>query len=188
MNIKRFLLVIFFACIIEIGVINFTNILNLLGNNSKNVVYDSNSMEKINWENNDGKLISNLDPNLIIKDVNTNVKKISIQVTSDKEIPYIDVFYTSNGEQVFNGDMLIRDSTPTKSIANINIDKLVKDLRIDLGDEPGLAISDVKVIINPAKIDFSISRVIAMIIIYYSTMGLLSLQKNPYYKKEKGEK
>ena len=184
MNIRRLIFVIFFACIIELGVINFTNIIGLLSNENNNIVYDMSSIETNNYDVDDEGIVSKFDPMIIIKDINSNVKKFKIELNSNEEIPYIDIFYTNNDLPVFNEQLIVHYTNPVHNIAYIKLNKYVKDLRVDLGDNAGVRINNIKIIINPYKVDFSISRVIAMIMIYYTANTLLKLQKNPYSKRK----
>lgn len=183
MNIKKMLLVIFIAFFIEIGIINFSNVVIFFDNTvNKNISYDINNMKIINWQKDSEKLISNSDPMLVVNNIDTNIKRIKIEVDVDKEIPYIDIFYTNSNNENFNGQKLVHFNKKVKEKTNIEVNQYVKDLRVDLGDDVGLVLRNIKIIINPTELDFSASRIIAIILIYYSTIALLSLQKAPYYK------
>jgi len=183
LKVKRILSIVIVALIIELLVFNFFNVIHLLDKGlEKNKEYTLEQMEIMNWERSGNDIISGLDPMIIVDDVATVVKEINIECEVNNVIPYIDVFYTNNTYDQFNGELLIHHKQPTNTTATIKINQYVKDLRIDLGDEAGLKLSNIKVIINPTKIDFSLSRVIAMILIYFASIGLFYLQKNPEYK------
>lgn len=181
--LKNFFAVIFIALIIEIFVINFSNILAFLNTDLvKNKEYVVRDLKTFNWEYSGEKLVSDLDPMLIIDNIDTYIKEINISLESNKQISYTNIFYTNSDVKNFNGDAVINYNQPLENDTNIEIYKNVKSLRIDLGDEANLEINNLIIKINPVKINFNISRVIAMILIYYSAIVLSYIQKNPKYE------
>lgn len=188
MNPKRIIGVLFIACCIEVFGINFSNILSLADNSvEKNREYSLQDMQAVNWKQEDGHLISQYDPNLIVEDVDTFIKKMKLKISSNQEIPYIQVFYTNNENENFNGELLVEYGQPVKEEVEISLDQHVNNLRIDLGDEEGMMLDDIKVVINPVNFNFSISRIVAMILIYVLSIGLFYLQKNPDYNINEGK-
>lgn len=105
----------------------------------------------------------------------------------NQAVPYIQVFYTNNENENFNGELIIEYGQPVVGEVEIGINQYVKDLRIDLGDEEGIILDDIKMIINPINFNFSVSRIIAMISIYFLSAGLFYLQKNPDYNINEGK-
>lgn len=183
-EIKRFLVIILIALIIEIGVINFSNICMLLDDNLiKNKEIMLSNIETINWEKtSENTIVSKLDPMLIIRNINMYVKNIRIIGETTQDIPYIDIFYTNNNIKNFNGNNVIRENEIIKDDIIVEIKKDVNDLRIDLGDAKGTEMNNLKIILNPARLNFNIYRVIAIISIYYLGLFLSYIQKNPNYK------
>lgn len=191
MKPKKIILALIISCCIELFVINFSNVVNVLDTTTeKNKVFTLDDMSLVNWNEENGYIISENDPNFIIKNVNTDIKKIKISANVNRVIPYIDIFYTNQEEEEYNGDLLIKYSNEIEKNVEIDINQYVKDLRIDLGDEEGMILEDIEVVINPIKVNISISRIIAMFLIYLSFVGLFYLQKNPDYNinEIKGEK
>lgn len=188
MNPKRIIMVLIIVCCIEVFGINFFNTLSLVDISiEKNIEYTLQDVQTVNWDQENEYLISQYDPNLIIGDIDTFIKKIKLDINSNQEIPYIQVFYTNNENENFNGELLVEYSQPVVGEVEMTINQYVKDLRIDLGDEEGMILDDIKVIINPTSFNFSISRVIAMILIYFLFVGLFYLQKNPDYNINEGK-
>lgn len=191
MNPKRIIMVLIIACCVEVFGINFFNTLSLFDNSvEKNIEYTLQDMQMVNWSQENEHLISQYDPNLIVEDVDVFIKKIKLDISSNQEIPYIQVFYTNNENKNFNGELLVEYGQPVAGEVEITVNQYVKNLRIDLGDEEGIILDNIKVIINPINFNFSISRIIAMILIYLLSAGLFYLQKNPDYNinEGKGEK
>lgn len=191
MNPKRIIMVLIIACCVEVFGINFFNTLSLFDNSvEKNIEYTLQDMQTVNWSQENEHLISQYDPNLIVEDVDVFIKKIKLDISSNQEIPYIQVFYTNNENKNFNGELLVEYGQPVAGEVEITVNQYAKNLRIDLGDEEGIILDNIKVIINPINFNFSISRIIAMILIYLLSAGLFYLQKNPDYNinEGKGEK
>lgn len=188
MNPKRIIGVLIIACCIEVFGINFSNILSLADNSvEKNREYILKDMQAINWKQEDGHLTSQYDSNLIVEGVDTFIKKIKLEISSNQKVPYIQVFYTNDKNENFNGELLVEYGQPVIKEVEISLDQHVKNLRIDLGDEEGMMLDDIKLVINPVNFNFSISRIIAMILIYVLSIGLFYLQKNPDYNINEGK-
>lgn len=180
--IYNFIVILSLAIIMEIFIFNFNNIKDMSDKSiKKNIVLSIKDSKLINWEKTDEKYISQFDPMVVYNDVNLYIKKIEINSNMNKIVPYIDLFYTSENKHEFNGNMLIRisDIKQTKNI--VYIDQNIKDIRLDLGDDAGLILTDFYLIINPVKLDINISRIIAIIFIYFIGFGLFLLQKSPNY-------
>lgn len=183
LHLRKFLKLLLAAIFIEIFIINFSNVVNLVNASySKNIYIDMKKVDYINWNFNGEYITSKEDPIIILNNINTYIKNVSIDIDSEQPIDYIDIFYTNESINKFNGELLIREENPVGKNININIDKEVRDLRIDLGDRPGLSIKHIDIVLNQAKIDFNISRVITIMLIYLAVLGLGYIQKNPDYE------
>lgn len=76
MKSKKIILALIITCCIEIFYFNFFPIVQLLDNNvEKNIEYRLKDMLLLNWNKENGYIISQKDPNLIIEHVNTYIKK-----------------------------------------------------------------------------------------------------------------
>lgn len=184
--LKKILIVIIFAFLIELIIFNYVEVKNELNSSvQKNIVYNIKDIKKVNWSVKNRKLISNLDPILELENLNTEVKNINIQLKGKNDIPYIDLFWTEEKNEVFNADKINRINTNIKGSFNqeikIELNKQVEDLRIDLGDNPGLELDEIKIIINYSHIRLNYARIIAMLLIYVTSKFLFSLQQNPKY-------
>lgn len=183
---KKILIVIIFAFLIELIIFNYVEVKNELNSSvQKNIVYNIKDIKKVNWSMKNRKLISNLDPILELENLNTEVKNINIQLKGKNNIPYIDLFWTEEKNEVFNADKIQRINTNIKGNFNqeikIELNKQVQDLRIDLGDNPGLELDEIKITINYSHIRLNYARIIAMLLIYITSKFLFSLQQNPKY-------
>lgn len=75
---------------------------------------------------------------------------------------------------------MIHEDNP-KERTTVEIGDTVRDLRIDLGDDAGTTLHSIKVTINPEEFQFSISVLVAVVIIYFCCKYLFGLQKAPDY-------
>lgn len=146
-----------------------------------NQVYYLDSFEAANWEvESDGTLVSLADPMLVLEINNQDIDMLKIQVDASGIIPYVDIFYINDRYPNY-GDRHTHYEDLQNNQATIELDDYVQALRIDLGDDPGLRLKEMRVTLNPVSIDVSLSRIIAMIAIYWCGVFLFSLQKMPDY-------
>lgn len=179
----KFSVIIIISILLEVGFFNFSNIaLTLDKSLDKNISYSLNEMEAINWKKDDKRLVSELDPMLIINNLNKYIRNIKIIVDASSPIMSTTIFYTNKENEVFNGHALILYNNQLIDTATIEVNKDVRDLRIDLGDLDGLELKSIKVIINFVQFNFSVSRVVAMVLIYMCGYALSALQKSPDYE------
>lgn len=183
--IKRIVLVLFISILLELFIFNYTFFLNRFSYNvdNENVVYSKNQIETINWKKNaNGTWESQLDPIIIINDINMDVRNITIKVDANKEIPYIDIFYKEKFiQKEDNNEVYKRYEGPFNSVETIRINDYIESIRIDLGDDQGLNINDIVFIFNDFSIKFSIARIIAINMIYWGALILFMAQTPPKY-------
>lgn len=165
------------AIALECFVFNFSFIKSLV-NASKiyNVEYHLENMSMIHWTQMADGFYSDEDPQLIIENVDTKVDSINIQYHIEGHISQITLYYTNTENQSFDAGFGVQADSVLQDNTNIKVDGYVKDLRVDLGEEPNLLLNDVTVVINPVTFCFSWSRFIAVLMIYLSAKGLFHLQ------------
>lgn len=181
MNMKliyKVVIVLLIGVTLELGYFNFDYFREYMDKSTKkNILYTMGQMEIQNWTTTDTGLVSEIDPMLIIRGVDTKVKRIKLEVKTQKPTDYILLFYTNETIPIFNDSDSI--------LYNVNevqvIDKYVKDLRIDIGDKAGTKLEHIEVIINPMNFIFSISRIIAILMIYLLGRFLFTIQQSPDY-------
>ena len=181
-NIIRFFIVLLLSAVIEIVVFQGANILKQYKyGDTANQVYHLDAFEVYNWEEQpDGSWLSLHDPMLFLELENRNVDVLRLQTEVLRNIPYVDIFYI-NDQFANYGDVYQSCETTSDDSIVIAIGDQVDTLRIDLGDDAGISLNELTVTINPVSVGFSVSRVIAMLVIYWGTFGLSLLQKSPDY-------
>ena len=187
-KMKNGLIVLAVALLLEFGVFNFGYLLAMVNSNAQNnLTYTMEQMEVVNWIKKDNTLISGLDPNLVIPKINTMVKKVEITVDADKPISNVVLFYTNDQHSNFSAETMILGPKTMATTTTTTLNQQVENLRIDLGDDADLTLKKITVIVNPLKSDFSISRIVAILLMYLATIGLSALQKGPDYKLDVGD-
>lgn len=150
-----------------------------------NKEYKMSDMEFVNWLQKGKYFFSEQDPMIIISEVNCDIHQIEMKPVFEGTIPYIDVFFTSNDDETFNSEnmkhYILDDNVDWNDGLVINLEQNVTSLRIDLGDASGLILKDIIVIVNPTEWHISISRIVAVLLIYIFSMLLFRLQESPNY-------
>ena len=148
-------------------------------NSISNMTYELGDFEVTNWQVTETALRSEKDPILVLPNISCNVDRILIETQLTPTIPYLEVFYVNDVHTQY-GEVVIHEDNP-KERTTVEIGDTVKDLRIDLGDDPGTKLDYIKVTVNPEEFQFSISILVAVVIIYFCCKYLFSLQKAPDY-------
>lgn len=181
---KRLILLILFAFMLEVFVFNFQYVKKYFCN--KPVLeksYGLNDITKINWhKEKSGALISDMDPMLVIEDVDGYVENLSINMNINPRPKYIQVFYTDKEFEQFNGEKLITISSINSNTVKYDIKKYIKSIRIDLGDYADTKLEDIQIKFTDVQFDFNLARVIAVILIYVIAIKLFEFQKGELYK------
>jgi len=176
------IIVLLIAVLMELGIFNFSYFVKMSDKNlHSNVQYDLSDFEKQNWIIIGDELTSQSDPILVASDVNMKVKEIKIQATADSEIPYVVLFYTDAQHAAFTGDTMLTLTGGLHNTFETTLSKDITKLRIDLGDDAGLVLRGLTVTLNPNKMNFSISRIIAILVICFGAKFLFTLQRSPDY-------
>lgn len=179
----KLIYVIIFILIIEICIFNYNELNSLIDNsNEKNVVLTLNEASLVNWVKKDDSYVSQIDPMIVFENIDLFIKNIEIKTIINNKVPYIDFFYTDSKRTEFNGDMLLKLNDVNQDVNTIVVNQDVKDIRLDLGDEEGITLSNFIVVINPIRLNIKVARIILMLFLYYCSKGLFNLQKSPEYE------
>jgi len=183
----RFCVVALAAVAIELVFFQGLNIVKLLWPGYQaNILLSLDDFEIANWvRREDGTLESGLDPILVTGRLDARVDVIEVTALASKQIPYIDIFYI-NEEHPQYGELHLHNELKDGNSSVFTLDDDVDNLRIDLGDDAGVILRELTVRINPVEFRPSLSRIIAVILIYWSGVFLFSLQKMPDYHLNEG--
>ena len=177
----RILVIAIAAAAIQFVLLNWSSWKLLLDDTmQKNKAFSLQDFELVNWMEKDRETISLQDPMLIHKDINMLIEQIQINFESDPLPPYVQVYYTSSNHKSFYEEAVVKMQGANPTIT-VEINEKVKDLRIDLGDDPGIVLQSLTVTINPVEFHFSIAIEVAVIMIVLGGALLFSLQREPDY-------
>jgi hypothetical protein len=170
------------AIALELLCFNFQTLLILLDDNiPKDKSYTLQDMTLINWvDNGDGTYISQTDPQLLIPSEAMRIRRISV---SFKAVPAIDIctFYYTDTKNVLHS--IINKEISKGETAFTPDEQVIATTRLDIGETDGVKLSDIKVTINPTDIHISVSRIIAVVLIYVCGSLLFRIQRMPDYTK-----
>ena len=183
-KIIKYSTVVLVAVIIELLFFDFTNILNIISNyklqmHEKTLFIED--AQLINWDVDEGIYVSKDDPIILFEGINSKINNFKIRVNSKQKFENIIVFYTKNNSGLAGEQYQISPVTLSNNEGDVKIDDDIYSLRIDLSENKGIKIRNFCIVLNPTKLDFSISRVLAMLVIYFLTGALFRLHKSPEY-------
>lgn len=146
-----------------------------------NVTFSLNDFETANWEKQSTGLLSQQDPMLYRLGVDANAAEVEIRARTNRPIPYAFVFYTDSVYQDFCEQTMILADNKGDGLFTAQLPGEIQDIRVDLGDDPGLELYDFTLCINPLRFEFSAARFTAMLIVCFGFWGLIWLQRFPDY-------
>ncbi|OSA93998.1 hypothetical protein [Clostridium botulinum] len=180
-KIGIFIIVLIFSIFLEVFCFNFNVFYSKLAK-LQTTTYNMKDSELYNWSKTQDGIISNNDPNIVIQDIDYELRNIAIIPETNQTIPYVEVFYTlENKDEPLIPEHKITDNDKFNKIKIINIGKKVNSIRIDLGDDAGLELKDFKIITNYYVFKINIWRIIFINIIFWGLKLLFALQKPPKY-------
>lgn len=177
---KRIILSFLAALLLELIVFNFSAWTREL-RGYEPVFFPGDDLYYQNWEEyGDGSKISLQDPIIYVDELSIPADELIIRTDYEIAPSNCIVFYTTEPEESFNADKMIILGEVSQEL-KVPLGETICALRVDLGDEAGFALNDISFSFNEVNWDFSVSRIIAMLVIYWGTWGLSLLQKSPDY-------
>ena len=176
----KILLSVCAAVLLELAVFNFDVWqMRLSAEPQKNIVFSLGELTPVNWRTEGDTYVSESDPQLFIPTDPMYLYSVSVQYETEPQVTSC-TFYYSNPDgtvSLLNNTDILGEQTIfrlNKTIGPI--------LRIDLGEEPGIKLSDMRVVVNPTpQLHISISRIVAVVLIYTCGSLLFRIQKMPDY-------
>ena len=179
---KQIVVVVLIALCLELGVFNFSVIkTNFSSNPLKNQSYTLADCTQINWVSDHGELVSQLDPQLVLKTLHGRVDRIELRLETKGNLPYVELFYTDSDTTAFSGDAMLRVEGLESTGGMISLNWDITALRIDLGDAEGLRVKNFQLVVNPTALDISMARIVTVFLLFFAGKFLFSLQRTPEY-------
>ena len=181
--LKRGIIGMLIGIFLELFVFKSGYFLSLLDYESDVIVLPQEQFTAVNWDAHGELLISETDPQLILEGVNRYVQKITIYCDVQPSAEGITVFYT-NGENPVACEKTMRTARLVDGRASVTIRDTIGGLRVDVGEAAGAEMHSFQVVLNERYFHFSISHVIAVILIALLGTFLFNIQKMPDYHLE----
>lgn len=180
--IVRGLVVLLFAILLETAVFNFKWLSELLTGQEAGPSYTLDDMKLVNWDKAPEGVLSLPDPMLVMEHVDSPVHVMEVTISASQEITNVQLFYTESQEEMFSGDKTIVYTNLTGNQFTLELNQTVSGIRLDLGEDAGLVLTGITVLIDPlTRFNFSIAHIVAVLLIYIFASSLNHLQKGPNY-------
>lgn len=167
----RIMLTILFVIVGIVGCLIISNRDYLINGGSQAQVVNEKNIDLANWFRDKEFYISQTDPQIIINNINGYVEYVDIFLSISEIVP-VKIYYTTSANLTFSEEnSFLPDVQFTEDSLLIHINKDVRSLRIDLGDEAGLNIALHSIRVFP--LIFTID--ILSITMYAGIMLLISL-------------
>lgn len=173
---------LFVGILLECSVFNFNYWEKTFHKNESQVELNLESAALINWEH-DGEIpVSGGDAHVIWTDLKNSVTDLSIYYSVDELPDYLCIYYNTKNANDVAQAVEFEVGTPKAGTVTFSIGDEISMLRVDLGNQPGVALRSLHVTLNPRTFSFSVSRVVAIVLMALLAEFLFSLQKMPDYK------
>ena len=139
--------------------------------------YELADMTAVNWEKDGDAYISGADPILLLPSEGMRVYRVTAGFSAEPKPGEITLYYqkTDGSQAAVQGDVL-------KNRAIFSVNKTVgPELRLDIGEEAGRRLDELSVVVNPTGLDISVSRIVAVVLVYVCGSLLFRIQRMPDY-------
>jgi len=179
-KVMRFLISVAVAVLIEVAVFNFSTLQEIASGNPQ-MEFQIGELSFNNWEEiAGGGYTSLLDPMIYVEKINAPVDTLTIQTDIVPLPSQYTLFYTLEEDEGFTAEKMM-SLEPVTGNDTYALDIQASAIRIDPGEEAGSVLYEMTFRINEIKWEISFSRIIAMLIIWWGTAGLMLLQKPSDY-------
>ncbi len=179
----RIIVSVFISILIEVFFFNFS-VWSAQIRGITPMIIEKEQFSYLNWDETSGQLVSLPDPIVYIEGMDVNVRAMTLELDAEPMPQTCTIFYTTQQGETFSGEkMLIQELDPKTGRSDVRLP--TKDpvfaIRIDPGEDAGIILNNVSIHINEFLWNISLSRIIAMLVIYWGVVGLMKLQKSPDY-------
>lgn len=173
---------LFIGILLECSVFNFDYWNKTFRRNEMQVELDVETAALINWECSGASPVSREDAHIIWADLSNYVADLSIHYSVDRLPGFLCIYYNTEDANDVAQAVEFGIDTQLDGTVTFAIGDEISMLRVDLGNQPGIVLNSLYVTLNPRAFSFSISRVVAIVLIAVLAEFLFSLQKMPDYK------
>lgn len=171
--------------LLEILVFNFGFLTMLMEPSLQERVLRMEDFEATNWSEYEGRLISQPDPMFVAYQLQGKVKTAAIYYETAQQPDSITLYYTNSRYPIVCEETTRRTQSNPNQRVEITINDEIQVLRVDIGESAGLELTDFRVVFNEREFDFSVSRIMTMVLIWLVGTFLFGMQKMPDYHLER---
>lgn len=145
----------------------------------KDLVYELKDLELLNWTESEEGPVSSIDPAIYIPTDPMRLYNLKCKTITEPEVNRWLFYYTAD-----NGEVQVQNVEGKDGFFSLKLNKEIGPiLRIDPITSPGTILKNCMVTINPTEFHISISRIIALVLIFFIGSKLMGIQKMPDYSK-----
>lgn len=176
MIVKRVLISVAAAILLEVLVFNFQTCCQSI-RGAPQLTLETAQLTLQNWDKSEtGEYTSLPDPMIYVEGLSMQVETIRIKTDMEPLPAQYTLFYTTEESEGFSGEKMLF-LEPVTGDDQFELDMQVAAVRIDPGEEAGTVLHKITFVLNEAHWDISASRIVAMLVIWWGTAGLMALQK-----------
>ena len=168
------------AVLLEVLYFNFQPLaMSISKNIEKNLIYSMDDLSFVNWEkNSDGSYTSLEDPQVLIPTPQMKIELVEVNFRTEPSVVHSELFYTDA-----NGTLQVCQNLSNQEDSfRCKIGETAQGtIRLDIGETSGVTLSELIVVVNPVQFDISVSRIVAVLLIYVFGSLLFRIQKMPDY-------
>lgn len=179
MNIfKKIAVPMLAAVLIEVVFFNFVSLFGLF-KGVEPIEFTADDLSFVNWTEVDNGFVSQSDPMIILENLSIMADTFTICLKGEPQPGSYTIFYTEGAEKFSEKNMIITSNMTGKD--TFPLGRRITAIRVDPGEEAGLMLHNVTFIFNNPCWDISLSRIVAMLMVWWGTKFLMSLQRAPDY-------
>lgn len=178
-KMRKVIITILVSLLLELGCFNYKPMANFL-QGRKSLTFSENDFTYVNWEEKDGARVSLVDPMIIKDNLSIFAETVTIRMKTEPEPGEYVVFYTTDKDEAFSADKMIYVGDISDEVV-VQLNQSIAAIRVDPGDEAGRRLIEVSFSFNEAEWDVSVARIVAMLVVWWGTTGLMKLQRAPDY-------
>lgn len=182
--LKKFAGPVLAAVLIEASFFNFVPLVSLF-KGTKPMEFSADELSFVNWTETDDGWVSQPDPMIILENLSVMADTLTIRLTAQPQPDSYTIFYTQGAETFSEKGMIV--TTNMTGEDTISLRRRISAIRVDPGESAGLVVQDVTFIFDDPPWDISFSRIVVMLVIWWGTKFLMSLQKAPDYGVSQGK-
>ena len=167
------------AILLEVLFFNFSALRNTV-DGLEEIVYHKEQLLFSNWDKTGDYPVSLQNPIIYIEDINIQAASFTLKLDINPIPQTINVYYTSEPNEALSTDKMLTIESASGN-DTIQLDTKTTGIYVYPGVEAGRVLYDVSFVFNEGNWNISIARIVAMLVIYWGTKFLMSLQKTPDY-------